>query len=145
MTLGSDSIYTSGNGSIEFDTAVGLANGSDTFNVANASSIEIGTAGEPGTNSVAPAAGSFTVDTGSRLTDGGSITAPHIVVNGTLEVGNSETLNLYGGTYTYNSTLGKYVYVGGLTGNGTLQIDNNAQLTIGDGVDSTSHTNSTSE
>ena len=134
-----DNFSTSGTGSIELDSVGVFADSSDYFNVESAtSSIEVGNLGD-GPSPVAPAAGSFTLDAATNLTDGGSITAPHIVINGTLEVGNGETLRLYGGTTpTYNSTLGRYVYTGGLTGNGTLQIDNNAQLTINDGVDSAS-------
>ena len=126
---------TSGTGSIELDSVTEIAGGTDYFNVSGASSIEIGALGDAATNPVVPAAGSFTLDAGQNLTDSGNISAPHIVINGTLEVGNSELLALYGGTQSYNSTLGKYVWSGGLTGSGTVQIDNNAQLTVQYAVD----------
>ena len=136
------------------------ASGYDYFYVNSAtSSIELGPLGE--TEGDGPAAGSFTLDAGETLTDGGSISAPDVVidgalavgagesksitgsanidVNGSLTVGAGASLSMTGGTgsYVYNSTLGEYVYVytGGLTGDGAIDIGANASVTIDGAVD----------
>jgi hypothetical protein len=112
-------------------SATGLAGGSDSFTVQGGASIEIGKMG-------GPAAGSFTLDAGKTLTDGGSISAPQIVINGTLAVGDAEHLTLSGGVvdhYDYN--LGRWIYSDGLTGAGMLTIGSHAELDIQNGVDPT--------
>ena len=152
----SDTFSTSGSGSIELDSFTAGASGSDYFYVNSAtSSIELGALGEtPGDG---PAAGSFTLDAGETLTDGGSISAPDVVIDGTLAVGASESLSvtgsdniavngsltvdaggslsMTGGSESYDYTLGEYVWTGGLTGDGAIQIDANAAVALAGGVD----------
>ena len=139
------------------------ASGYDYFYVNSAtSSIELGPLGE--TEGDGPAAGSFTLDAGETLTDGGYISAPDVVIDGALAVGAGESKSITGsdnidvngsltvgagasllmtggtGSYVYNSTLGEYVYVytGGLTGAGAVQIGANAAVTLSGAVDPTS-------
>jgi hypothetical protein len=131
--LGNQTFNASGAGVITLKSISNSGGQSDYFTVTGATAtIEIGTAGSP-------LAGGFTLDSGNTLLGGGSINAPEIIVNGVLDVVANATEYLYGGTYGYNPGLGRYLYTGGVSGSGTLQIDANAELYIADGVDPASN------
>ena len=124
LALGQDAFATSGSGSVEIVSTSSVANSSDTFNVGAGSSIEIGPSG-------AFTAGSFTLDAGQTITDGGSVTAANTIVIGTgatFRVGAGEQLTLSSGSSSGQGSTS--VWTGGLAGAGTLEIDANASLTI---------------
>jgi hypothetical protein len=101
----SDAIVVSGGGRVQL-AELAVTYGPLNLQVSDStSSLEIGTAG-------GVAAGSLTVDNGMTVTAAGYLTAPNIVINGTLAVA-------AGGEFTLNGPLG---------GNGQIQIGAGANL-----------------
>jgi hypothetical protein len=110
-TLGHSWVSASGSGTIALASLANTADIGDAldnvFIVDPSSSIEIGGAS-------AALGGQFVLDNGQTLSGGGWITAPEIVINGSLEVQSGDSETLYGA----------------LSGGGTAQIDANATLTL---------------
>ena len=110
VALGGDTVDATNGGVIRFANVTTLPGGSDQFTVDASSIIEIGSADDA-------KAGTFTLDAGQTLTDGGSINAPTIVDDGTIEAGPGESLSLDGSG-------------SGLSGDGSVVIGADAALTI---------------